>query len=98
MATDNRVLFHRMANTLNYLDIKHVLTSCGTCIDHAKIGTLPASLILSRLLNGAIDVSLGRGLSKMVTNNMSQPWKININCKQLHQNRLKYGSNPSIHF
>ncbi len=30
---DNRVLFHRMANTLNYLDIKHVLTSCGTCID-----------------------------------------------------------------
>jgi FAD/FMN-containing dehydrogenase/Fe-S oxidoreductase len=33
MATDNRVLFHRMANTLNYLDIKHVLTSCGTCID-----------------------------------------------------------------
>jgi hypothetical protein len=26
-------LFHRMANTLNYLDIKHVLTSCGTCID-----------------------------------------------------------------
>jgi len=22
-----------MANTLNYLDIKHVLTSCGTCID-----------------------------------------------------------------
>jgi hypothetical protein len=36
----------------------------------AKIGTLPASLILSRLLNGAIDVSLGRGLSKMVTNSV----------------------------
>ncbi|SMN13346.1 FAD/FMN-containing dehydrogenases [Bathymodiolus heckerae thiotrophic gill symbiont] len=33
IATDNRVLFHRMANTLNYLDIKHILTSCGTCID-----------------------------------------------------------------
>ncbi len=33
ITTDNRVLFHRMANTLNYLDIKHVLTSCGTCID-----------------------------------------------------------------
>ena len=33
ISTDNRVLFHRMANTLNYLDIKHVLTSCGTCID-----------------------------------------------------------------
>lgn len=33
ISTDNRVLFHRMANTLNYLDIKHVITSCGTCID-----------------------------------------------------------------
>jgi FAD/FMN-containing dehydrogenase/Fe-S oxidoreductase len=33
ISTDNRVLFHRMANTLKYLDIKHVLTSCGTCID-----------------------------------------------------------------
>jgi FAD/FMN-containing dehydrogenase/Fe-S oxidoreductase len=33
MVTDNRVLFHRMANTLNYLDIKTVLVSCGTCYD-----------------------------------------------------------------
>jgi FAD/FMN-containing dehydrogenase/Fe-S oxidoreductase len=31
--TDNRVLFHRMANTLNYLDIKTVIVSCGTCMD-----------------------------------------------------------------
>ena len=31
--TDNRVLFHRMANTLNYLDIKTVVVSCGTCYD-----------------------------------------------------------------
>ncbi len=29
--TDNRVLFHRVANTLNYLDIKTVVVSCGTC-------------------------------------------------------------------
>ena len=29
----NQVLFHRVANTLNYLDIKTVLVSCGTCID-----------------------------------------------------------------
>ncbi len=29
----NRVLFHRVANTLNYLDIKTVLVSCGTCLD-----------------------------------------------------------------
>lgn len=30
---DNRVLFHRVANTLNYLDIKTVVVSCGTCMD-----------------------------------------------------------------
>ncbi|MBK5962688.1 FAD-linked oxidase [Thiocystis minor] len=30
---ENRVLFHRVANTLNYLDIKTVLVSCGTCMD-----------------------------------------------------------------
>ncbi|MDR3396688.1 MAG: FAD/FMN-binding oxidoreductase [Pandoraea sp.] len=33
IVTDNRVLFHRMANTLNYLDIKTVVVSCGTCYD-----------------------------------------------------------------
>ncbi len=33
IATENRVLFHRIANTLNYLDIKTVLVSCGTCMD-----------------------------------------------------------------
>jgi len=31
--TDNRVLFHRVSNTLNYLDIKTVVVSCGTCYD-----------------------------------------------------------------
>ncbi len=31
--TKNRVLFHRVANTLNYLDIKTVVVSCGTCMD-----------------------------------------------------------------
>jgi len=31
--TDNRVLFHRVANTLNYLDIKTVVVSCGPCYD-----------------------------------------------------------------
>ncbi len=31
--TDNRVLFHRVANTLNYLDIRTVIVSCGTCYD-----------------------------------------------------------------
>jgi FAD/FMN-containing dehydrogenase/Fe-S oxidoreductase len=31
--TNNRVLFHRVANTLNYLDIRTVVVSCGTCYD-----------------------------------------------------------------
>lgn len=34
--TDNRVLFHRLANTLNYLDIKTVVVSCGTCMDQLQ--------------------------------------------------------------
>ncbi|MFV9614346.1 MAG: DUF3683 domain-containing protein [Gammaproteobacteria bacterium] len=33
ITTENRVLFHRIANTLNYLDIKTVIVSCGTCMD-----------------------------------------------------------------
>ena len=33
IVTANRVLFHRIANTLNYLDIKTVVVSCGTCMD-----------------------------------------------------------------
>jgi len=33
ISTDNQVLFHRVANTLNYLDIKTVIVSCGTCMD-----------------------------------------------------------------
>jgi Fe-S oxidoreductase len=36
ISTDNRVLFHRVANTLNYLDIKTVLVSCGTCMDQLQ--------------------------------------------------------------
>ncbi len=34
--TGNRVLFHRVANTLNYLDIKTVIVSCGTCMDQLE--------------------------------------------------------------
>jgi Fe-S oxidoreductase len=34
--TDNRVLFHRVANTLNYLDIRTVIVSCGTCLDQLQ--------------------------------------------------------------
>ena len=36
ITTDNRVLFHRLANTLNYLDIKTVIVSCGTCMDQLQ--------------------------------------------------------------
>ena len=32
MTTANRVLLHRVANTLNYLDIQTVVVSCGTCL------------------------------------------------------------------
>ncbi|MFO7593698.1 MAG: DUF3683 domain-containing protein [Pseudomonadota bacterium] len=33
ISIDNQVLFHRVANTLNYMDIKTVIVSCGTCMD-----------------------------------------------------------------
>ena len=51
MITDNRVLlFHRVANTLNYLDIKTVVVSCGTCYDQLQglqvRGDLPGSRIV----------------------------------------------------
>jgi len=36
ISMDNRVLFHRVANTLNYLDIKTVIVSCGTCMDQLQ--------------------------------------------------------------
>jgi len=36
ITTQNRVLFHRVANTLNYLDIKTVIVSCGTCMDQLE--------------------------------------------------------------
>ncbi|HET7204475.1 MAG TPA: FAD-binding oxidoreductase, partial [Steroidobacteraceae bacterium] len=36
MITENRVLLHRVANTLNYLDIRTVVVSCGTCFDQLQ--------------------------------------------------------------
>jgi FAD/FMN-containing dehydrogenase/Fe-S oxidoreductase len=36
ITTENRVLFHRIANTLNYMDIKTVIVSCGTCMDQLQ--------------------------------------------------------------
>ena len=36
ITADNRVLFHRVANTLKYLNIKTVIVSCGTCMDQLQ--------------------------------------------------------------
>jgi len=36
ISTNNQVLFHRVANTLNYMDIKTVIVSCGTCTDQLQ--------------------------------------------------------------
>jgi len=33
ISTENRVLFHRVAQALTYLNIKTVIVSCGTCMD-----------------------------------------------------------------
>jgi FAD/FMN-containing dehydrogenase/Fe-S oxidoreductase len=37
ISVNNQVLFHRVANTLNYLDIKTVIVSCGTCLDQLQL-------------------------------------------------------------
>ena len=36
ISVDNQVLFHRLANTLNYMDIRTVIVSCGTCMDQLQ--------------------------------------------------------------
>ncbi|MEZ0315742.1 MAG: DUF3400 domain-containing protein, partial [Methylophilaceae bacterium] len=36
ITAENRVQFHRIATTLNYLDIKTVIVSCGTCMDQLQ--------------------------------------------------------------
>jgi FAD/FMN-containing dehydrogenase/Fe-S oxidoreductase len=50
IVTANRVLLHRLATTLNYLDIRTVLVSCGTCLDqleHYEFGQIfPGSRLL----------------------------------------------------
>jgi len=47
----NRVLFHRMANSLNYLDIKTIVVSCGTCIDQLSRYQLDTIFPGARLLD-----------------------------------------------
>ena len=67
ITTDNKVLFHRIANSLNYLDITTVLTSCGTCID--QLETYNLSTIFKK--SASIDIHeylLNNGL-KLINNN-----------------------------
>src|SRR5574341_954945 len=47
----NRVLFHRLATTLNYLDIRTVIVSCGTCLDQLEKYDFGAIFPGSRLLD-----------------------------------------------
>jgi Fe-S oxidoreductase len=47
----NRVLFHRLANTLNYLDIRTVVVSCGTCMDQLQAYEFGSIFPGSRLLD-----------------------------------------------
>ncbi len=51
ISTDNQVLFHRVANTLNYMDIKTVIVSCGTCMDQLQTYRFSAIFPGCRLLD-----------------------------------------------
>ncbi len=51
ITTENRVLFHRVANTLNYLDIRTVILSCGTCMDQLLKYEFEAIFPACRLLD-----------------------------------------------
>jgi FAD/FMN-containing dehydrogenase/heterodisulfide reductase subunit C len=51
IAVENSVLFHRIANTLNYLDIRTIITSCGTCMDQLEKYELKTIFPQSRILD-----------------------------------------------
>ncbi|BAU58335.1 FAD/FMN-containing dehydrogenases [Halorhodospira halochloris] len=51
ISTANRVLMHRVATTLNYLDIEKVVVSCGTCMDQLQKYELQKIFPGSRLLD-----------------------------------------------
>jgi len=80
--TDNRVLFHRVANTLNYLDIRTVVVSCGTCYDqlqgYAFDKIFPGSRILDiheYLLEKGITVEGATGVRYMYHDPCHSPIK-----------------------
>jgi Fe-S oxidoreductase len=51
ITVQNRVLFHRLATTLNYLDIRTVIVSCGTCLDQLEKYDFGAIFPDARLLD-----------------------------------------------
>lgn len=51
ISTANRVLMHRVATTLNYLDIEKVVVSCGTCMEQLMKYELQKIFPGSRLLD-----------------------------------------------
>ncbi|HSA88614.1 MAG TPA: DUF3683 domain-containing protein [Burkholderiales bacterium] len=51
ITVQNRVLFHRLATTLNYLDIRTVIVSCGTCLDQLEKYDFGAIFPGARLLD-----------------------------------------------
>lgn len=80
--TDNRVLFHRVANTLNYLDIKTVVVSCGTCFDqlqHYDFGAIfPGSRIVDIhefLLEKGVSMSTPDGVRYLYHDPCHSPMK-----------------------
>lgn len=63
---ENQVVFHRMADTISYMEIKDVVVSCGTChemldtyqinniFEYAAVIDISAFLINNHLLNGNV--------------------------------------------
>ena len=83
--TDNRVLFHRVANTLNYLDIKTVVVSCGTCYDQLQGYEFDKIFPGCRIIdiheyllekNITLDVNSGRGTGYLYHDPCHTPLKL----------------------
>ena len=51
ITVQNRVHFHRLGTTLNYLDVRTVIVSCGTCLDQLEKYEFEAIFPGSRLLD-----------------------------------------------
>ncbi|NOX43200.1 MAG: FAD-binding oxidoreductase, partial [Gammaproteobacteria bacterium] len=68
ISTENQILFHRIANTLNYMDIKTVIVSCGTCLDQLLKYQLEKIFPGSRLID-IHEYLLEKGLSINGENN-----------------------------